>query len=110
MARRKGQVVTDMIDRTSSDLAELERKPSLEQLAVQLMDRAKDEGRESCGPGRLAGRVDQDGAGVGVGGELTEHLGYDPYDSAGHHSGNSRNGTRIEDCADRHRPDPARGA
>src|SRR4029077_14476232 len=26
-------------------------------------------------------------------GELTEHLGYDPYDTAGHHSGNSRNGT-----------------
>ncbi len=26
--------------------------------------------------------------------ELTEHVGYSPYDPAGHHSGNSRNGTR----------------
>jgi putative transposase len=26
-------------------------------------------------------------------GELAEHLGYDPYEPAGYHSGNSRNGT-----------------
>lgn len=26
--------------------------------------------------------------------ELSEHLGYEPHDPAGHHSGNSRNGTR----------------
>jgi putative transposase len=28
--------------------------------------------------------------------ELTEHVGYEPYDPAGHHSGNSRNGTRSK--------------
>ena len=28
--------------------------------------------------------------------ELTEHVGYAPYDPAGHHSGNSRNGTRSK--------------
>jgi putative transposase len=29
-------------------------------------------------------------------GELTDHVGYEPYDPAGHHSGNSRNGTRSK--------------
>ena len=29
-------------------------------------------------------------------GELTEHVGYGPYDPAGHNSGNSRNGTRTK--------------
>lgn len=28
--------------------------------------------------------------------ELTDHLGYEPHDPAGHHSGNSRNGTRAK--------------
>ncbi len=28
--------------------------------------------------------------------EMTEHVGYEPHDSAGHHSGNSRNGTRTK--------------
>jgi len=28
--------------------------------------------------------------------ELAEHVGYAPYDPAGHHSGNSRNGTRSK--------------
>ena len=27
---------------------------------------------------------------------MTEHVGYEPYDPAGHHSGNSRNGTRSK--------------
>ena len=29
-------------------------------------------------------------------GEMTEHVGYEAYDPAGHHSGNSRNGTRSK--------------
>jgi transposase-like protein len=29
-------------------------------------------------------------------GEMTGHVGYEPYDPAGHHSGNSRNGTRTK--------------
>jgi len=29
-------------------------------------------------------------------GELTEHLGYEPYDPAGHNSGNARSGTRTK--------------
>jgi transposase-like protein len=33
---------------------------------------------------------------AGLEAELTEHVGYAPYDPAGHHSGNSRNGTRSK--------------
>ena len=29
-------------------------------------------------------------------GEMTDHVGYEPYDRAGHGSGNSRNGTRAK--------------
>jgi transposase-like protein len=95
MARRKGQVVTDTIDRTSSDSGELEQgQPSLEQLAVQLMDRAKDEGVSLVGPGGLLAGLTKTLLESALDGELTEHLGYDLHDRAGYHSGNSRNGTR----------------
>ena len=36
--------------------------------------------------------------------ELTDHLGYEPGDPAGHGSGNSRNGTRPSGCAPRPAP------
>jgi transposase-like protein len=95
MARRKGQVVTDTIDRTGSDSGELEQgQSSLEQLAVQLMDRAKDEGVSLVGPGGLLAGLTKTLLESALDGELTEHLGYDPHDRAGYHSGNSRNGTR----------------
>src|SRR5579862_4597243 len=97
MARRKGQVVTDTIDLTSSEDSAggpaVERQ-SLEQLAVQLMDRARDEGVSLVGPGGLLAGLTKTVLESALDGELTEHLGYDPYDPAGHLSGNSRNGTR----------------
>lgn len=92
MARRKGQVVTDMIERTSTDVEG--GQPSLEQLAVQLMDRAKDEGVSLVGPGGLLAGLTKTVLESALDGELSEHLGYDPYEPSGRHSGNSRNGTR----------------
>jgi putative transposase len=97
MARRKGQVVTDTIDLTSgaSPFGGSEpAAPSLEQLAVQLMDRARDEGVSLVGPGGLLSGLTKTVLESALEGELTEHLGYDPYDPAGHRSGNSRNGVR----------------
>jgi transposase-like protein len=91
MARRKGQVVTDTIERTSDSAG---GRPSLEQLAVQLMDRARDEGVSLVGPGGLLAGLTKTVLESALEGELTEHLGYDPYDVTGHHSGNSRNGAR----------------
>ena len=69
MARRRGQLVTDVIDVTGSAPAGggSEGPPSLEQLAVQLMDQNRGPGGEFGRPGRFVGRVDQDGVGVGVG-------------------------------------------
>ncbi len=61
---------------------------------MQLMDRAKDEGVSLVGPGGLLAGLTKTLLESALDGELTEHLGYDSYDVAGHHSGNSRNGTR----------------
>src|SRR5579863_2275987 len=96
MTRRKGLVVTDTIDLTCRDNTAGGSDPgsSLEQLAVQLMDRAKDEGVSLVGPGGLLAGLTKTVLESALDGELAEHLGYDPYDPAGHHSGNSRNGTR----------------
>jgi transposase-like protein len=69
-------------------------RPSLEQLAVQLMDRARDEGVSLVGPGGLLAGLTKTVLESALEGELTEHLGYEPYDAAGHLSGNSRNGAR----------------
>jgi putative transposase len=94
MARRKGLVVTDTIDLTTGSDAAGESEPSLQQLAVQLMDRARDEGVSLVGPGGLLAGLTKSVLESALDGELSEHLGYEPYEPVGHHSGNSRNGTR----------------
>jgi hypothetical protein len=67
---------------------------SLEQLAVQLMDRAQAQGVSLVGPGGLLSGLTKTVLESALEEELTEHVGYEPYDPAGRHSGNSRNGTR----------------
>jgi transposase-like protein len=67
---------------------------SLEQLAVQLMDRAQAQGVSLVGPGELLSGLIKTVLESALEEELTEHVGYEPYDPAGRHSGNSRNGTR----------------
>lgn len=82
MARRKGQVVTDTIDLTSSALessgSQLEGGASLEQLAVQLMDRARDEGVSLIGPGGLLSGLTKTVLESALDAELTEHFGLRP--------------------------------
>ena len=34
--------------------------------------------------------------------ELTQHVGYDKHDSAGHHTGNSRSGARLSSGTNGH--------
>lgn len=46
--------------------------------------------------GRAVVRADGAGAGAALEEELTDHVGYEPHDPAGHHSGNPRNGTRAK--------------
>jgi len=69
---------------------------SVQDLAVELFDRARSEGVNLVGPGGLLAGLTKNVLEAGLEAELTEHLGYDPYDPAGHHSGNSRNGTRTK--------------
>jgi putative transposase len=93
--------VTDVIDVVEVaaigavvDSAAPER--SVEDLAVELFERARSEGVNLVGPGGLLAGLTKNVLEAGLEAELTEHLGYDPHARAGHHSGNSRNGTRSK--------------
>ena len=93
--------MTDIIEATSGRSAAggsegVGEPASLEQLAVQLMDRAHEQGVSLVGPGGLLAGLTKTVLQSALEAELTEHVGYDPYDPAGHHSGNSRNGTRSK--------------
>jgi putative transposase len=74
----------------------LARKISTEDLADELMDRAQADGMSLIGPGGLLADLTKRVLESMLEAEMTDHLGYEPYDPAGHHSGNSRNGTRSK--------------
>src|SRR4051812_19310684 len=91
MARRRGQAVTDTTIVDSSSSRGLD-----EDIARQLMERAKAEGVSLVGPGGLLSGLTKTVLETALGAEITEHVGYELHDPAGHHSGNSRNGTRSK--------------
>jgi putative transposase len=70
--------------------------PTDVEVARQLMDRARTEGVSLVGPGGLLSGLTKTVLETALEAELTEHVGYEPHDRAGHHSGNSRNGTRTK--------------
>jgi putative transposase len=70
--------------------------PSDVDVARQLMDRARSEGVSLVGPGGLLSGLTKTVLETALEAEMTEHVGYEPHDRAGHHSGNSRNGTRTK--------------
>src|SRR5262245_7519570 len=70
-----------------ADAAELE-------LARQLAERARAEGRSRTGPGGLLGRLTKVVLEGALEGEMDAHLGYARHDPAGRDGGNSRNGHR----------------
>ena len=74
----------------------LARKIPTEELAAVLLERAESEAVSLVGPGGLLAELTRRVLEAGLEAELTEHVGYAPYDPAGHHSGNSRNGTRSK--------------
>jgi hypothetical protein len=80
----------------SAPAALLARKSPTEELAVELMERAQADGVSLVGPGGLLADLTRRVLEAGLEAELTEHVGYEPHDRAGHHSGNSRNGTRSK--------------
>jgi transposase-like protein len=60
------------------------------------MARAEAEGVSLVGPGGLLAGLTKTVLESALEAEMTEHVGYEPYDPAGHHSGNSRNGSRSK--------------
>ena len=74
----------------------LASKIATEELASELLARAETEGVSLVGPGGLLAGLTKRLLEAALEGEMTEHVGYEPYDPAGHHSGNSRNGTRTK--------------
>lgn len=67
----------------------LARKISTEDLAGELMERAEADGVNLIGPGGLLADLTKRLLESMLEGEMTDHVGYEPYDPAGHHSGNS---------------------
>jgi transposase-like protein len=65
-------------------------------LADELLARARADGASLVGPDGLVADLTKRVLESMLEGELTEHVGYGPYDPAGHNSGNSRNGTRTK--------------
>jgi putative transposase len=99
--------VTDTIDATKIAVMEpvrmepapgsaLVSKIATQELAAELMARAEQDGVSLVGPGGLLSDLTRRVLEAALEAEMTEHVGYEPYDPAGHHSGNSRNGTRSK--------------
>jgi len=65
-----------------------------EQLARQLVERARSQGLDLTGPDGLLRRVTKLVLEGALEGELTDHLGYNKHEPAGKDGGNSRNGKR----------------
>ena len=65
-------------------------------LADELLERARVDGTSLVGPGGLLADLTKRLLESMLQAEMTEHVGYVPYDPAGHHSGNSRNGLRSK--------------
>src|SRR3954452_1721799 len=99
MARRRGQAVSDTMAGTTGSSAGEAGPPAAVsdgEVARQLMQRAWPEGVKLVGPGGLLAGLTKTVVEAALEAEMTDHVGYQPYDPAGHHSGNSRNGSRAK--------------
>jgi len=96
--------MTETMDSAASAAVRMERAPgralagkiATSDLADELMERARTEGASLVGPDGLLADLTKRVLESMLQAEMTEHVGYEPYDPAGHHSGNSRNGTRSK--------------
>jgi putative transposase len=67
-----------------------------QQLAQQLVEKARAEGIDLVGPGGLLTGLTKTVLETALDAEMAEHVGYDKHDPAGRNGGNSRNGTRAK--------------
>jgi putative transposase len=93
--------VTEIVSDAGSELADRAGSPAMVaptdvEVARQLMDRARVEGVSLVGPGGLLSGLTKTVLETALEAEMTEHVGYEPHDRAGRHSGNSGNGTRTK--------------
>ena len=96
--------MTETMDAAAPAAVKMERAPgralagkiATSDLADELLERARADGASLVGPGGLLADLTKRVLESMLQAELTEHVGYEPYDPAGHHSGNSRNGTRSK--------------
>ena len=84
-----GQAVTEMIVPVPGEI-------DAQQLAAQLVEKARAEGVDLVGPGGLLTGLTKTVLETALEVEMSEHLGYDKHDPAGRTGGNSRNGTRSK--------------
>jgi putative transposase len=81
---------------TAASSGPAETPVPIEEMAVALMERARQQGVALVGPGGLLQGLAKTVIESALEAELTEHVGYQRYDPAGYNSGNSRNGTRSK--------------
>lgn len=67
-----------------------------QELAAELVARARAEGVELTGPNGLLTGLTKQVLETALDAELSEHVGYDKHDPAGRNGGNSRNGVRTK--------------
>lgn len=67
-----------------------------QQLAQELVDKARAEGVDLVGPGGLLSGLTKSVLETALEAEMSEHLGYDKHDPVGRNRANSRNGTRSK--------------
>jgi hypothetical protein len=99
MARRRGQAVTDTMTDATAASGDGANSPGVltdVEVGRQLMERARAEGVKLVGPGGLLAELTKTVIETALEAEMTDHVGCEPYDPAGHHSGNSRNGTHTK--------------
>ena len=72
------------------------RSPEDEELAEELVERARNEGVELVGPGGLLRGLTKTVLEASLEAEMSEHLGYDKHESAGRKKANSCNGARSK--------------
>jgi putative transposase len=93
MTRRRGQLVSDT---TVTTTAEAPSGPIGEEVAKDLLERARRDGVSLVGPGGLLAGLTKTVLETALEAELTDHLGYEKHDSVGRNGANSRNGTRSK--------------
>jgi transposase-like protein len=81
--------VTETIEPTAAQIDQ-------QQLAQELVERARADGVELVGPGGLLSELTKSVLETALEAEMSEHLGYDKHDPMGRNGANSRNGTRAK--------------